>query len=33
MTITEQVKILDDEIKADKSQYGLDRESTKISAL
>ena len=33
MTITEQVKILDDKIKLNKSQYDLDREAAKISAL
>ena len=33
MTLTEQVKILDDKIKANKSQYDLDREAAKISAL
>ena len=33
MTLTEQVKILDDKIKANKAQYDLDREATKISAL
>ena len=33
MTINEQVKILDDKIKANKAQYGLDREAAKISAL
>ena len=33
MTLTEQVKILDDTIKANKSQYDLDREAAKISAL
>ena len=33
MTITEQVKILDDKIKVNKSQYDLDREAAKISAL
>ena len=27
MTITEQVKILDDKIKANKAQYDLDREA------
>ena len=29
MTITEQVKILDDKIKLNKSQYDLDREAAK----
>ena len=33
MTITEQVKILDDKIKANKDQYNLDRQEAKISAL
>ena len=33
MTLTEQGKILDDEIKANKAQYDLDREVAKISAL
>ena len=33
MTLTEQVKILGDKIKANKVQYELDRESAKISAL
>ena len=33
MTLTEQVKILDDMIKADKAQYNLDREADKVSAL
>ena len=33
MTLTEQVKILDDKIKANKPQYDLDREAAKISAL
>ena len=33
MTLTEQVKILDDKIKASKAQYDLDREAAKISAL
>ena len=33
MTLTEQVKILDGKIKANKSQYDLDREAAKISAL
>ena len=32
MTITEQVKILDDKIRANKAQY-LDRQAAKISAL
>ena len=33
MTLTEQVKNLDDKIKANKAQYDLDREAAKISAL
>ena len=33
MTLTEQVKILNDKIKANKAQYHLDREAAKISAL
>ena len=33
MTLTEQVKILDDKIKANKAQYDLDRQATKIYAL
>ena len=33
MTLSEQVKILDDKIKANKGQYDLDREAAKISAL
>ena len=33
MTLTEQVKILDDKIKSYKLQYDFDRETTKISAL
>ena len=33
MTLTEQVNILDDKIKAKKTQYDLDREAAKISAL
>ena len=33
MTLTEHVKILDDEIKANKAQYDLDREAGKVSAL
>ena len=33
MTLTEQVKILDDKIKSNKAQYDLDREAAKISAL
>ena len=33
MTINEQVKILDDKIKANKTQYDLYRQAAKISAL
>ena len=33
MTLTEQVEILDDKIKANKALYDLDREAAKISAL
>ena len=33
MTLTAQVKILDDKIKENKAQYELDREAAKISAL
>ena len=33
MTLNEQVKILDDKLKANKAQYDLDREAAKISAL
>ena len=33
MALTEQVKILDDKIKVNKTQYDLDREAAKISAL
>ena len=33
MTLTEQVKILDDIINANKAQYELDRETAKIFAL
>ena len=33
MTLAEQVKILDDKIRANKAQYDLDRQASKISAL
>ena len=33
MTLTEQVKILDDKIKGNKAQYDLDRDAAKISVL
>ena len=32
-TLNEQVKILDNKIKANKTQYDLDKEATKISPL
>ena len=32
MTLTEQVKILGDKIRANKAQYDLDRQAAKISA-
>ena len=32
MTLTDELKILDDKIKVNKAQYDLDREVTKISA-
>ena len=32
MTLTDQVKIFDDKIKANKAQYDLDKEAAKISA-
>ena len=32
MTLTDELKILDDEIKANPGQYDLDREAAKISA-
>ena len=32
MTLTEQVKILDDKVRANKAQYDLDRQGAKISA-
>ena len=31
MTLTEQLKILDNKIKSNKAQYDLDREAAKIS--
>ena len=31
--MTDELKILDDKIKANQAQYDLDREATKISAL
>ena len=33
MTLTKQVEIINDKIKANKAQYDLDRETAKISAL
>ena len=33
MTSTDELKILDDKIKANQAQYYLDRKGTKISAL
>ena len=33
MTLTEQVKILDDKIKPNKAQYDIDRQLAKISGL
>ena len=33
MTFTDELKILDDKIKGNHAQYGLDREASKISAL
>ena len=33
MTLTEQVKILDNKIKANKAKYNLDSKAAKISAL
>ena len=33
ITLTNKLKILDDKIKADKSEYDLGREAAKISAL
>ena len=33
MAITEQFKILNEKIKANKTQYDLDRQAAKISAL
>ena len=33
MTVTDQIKILDDKIKANQAQYDLGREAAKISAL
>ena len=33
MTLTDELKILDDKIKANQAQYDIDREAAKISAL
>ena len=33
MTLTDELKILDDKIKANQAQYGLDRQAAKISSL
>ena len=33
MSQTDEIKVLDDRIKADQTQYNLDREAAKISAL
>ena len=33
MTVTDELKVLDDKIKANQAQYYLDRKETKISAL
>ena len=33
MTLTDEFKILDDEIKANQAQYDLEREAAKVSAL
>ena len=33
MTLTEQIKILDDKIRANKAQYDLGRQAAKIFAL
>ena len=33
MTLTDELKILDNKIKANQAQYDLDREASKISAL
>ena len=33
MTLTNELKILDDRIKANQAQYDLDREAAKISTL
>ena len=33
MTLTDELKILDDKIKANQAQYDIDREAAKVSAL
>ena len=33
MTLTDEIKILDDKIKGNQAQYNLDREAAKISSL
>ena len=33
MTLTDEIRILDDKIKASQAQYNLDREAAKIFAL
>ena len=33
MTLTDELKVLDDKIKTNQAQYNLDRETAKISAL
>ena len=33
MTITEQIKILDDKIRLNQAQYDLDRQNAKISGM
>ena len=33
MTLIDEIKILDNKIKANQAQYNLDREAAKISAL
>ena len=33
MTLTDELKILDDKIKGNQAQYNLDREAAKISSL
>ena len=33
MTLTDELKVLDDKIEANQAQYNLDRQAAKISAL